>query len=147
VGGPAKLAEMFNVSKQAASEWGRVRPIPRHARPRLEQLVRQRASEPDENINRGVGDTPWRSLASLIEGTGLQIAPPPDERESVKASSTWQAMTEEHKNDLRSYVRQAALIAAAVQHLLPHDSAHNIIATLSTEVSAHVNHELLRFRQ
>jgi hypothetical protein len=79
-------------------------------------------------------------------GTGLQVAPPSGEWQSVKARNTWRAMPEEHKNELRGYVRHAALIAAAVQRLLPYESAGNVIATLSTEVSAHVNQELLRFR-
>jgi hypothetical protein len=54
-------------------------------------------------------------------------------------------MTEEHRTALGNKVRQAALIAIAIQQLLPDDSARRVVATLSTQVSAHVNTELLRF--
>ena len=144
-GGSVKLGQLFGVSKQATSEWGRVRPIPRHVRPRLEQLIRQRAPATNESLVRGVEDPPWRSLGSLVAGTDLQLTPLPDERRARKAIGAWHGMTEEQKNVLRSYVRRAALIAAAVQQLLSDDSARKVIATLSTEVSAYLNNELLRF--
>lgn len=54
-------------------------------------------------------------------------------------------MTEERKTVLFNYVRQAGLIAMALQQLLKHDSARNVIAKLNAEVSAHVHNELLRF--
>jgi hypothetical protein len=38
-GGPARLAQRFNVSKQAVNDWGRRRPIPRHLRPQLRAFV------------------------------------------------------------------------------------------------------------
>jgi hypothetical protein len=55
-------------------------------------------------------------------------------------------MTDENRTVLLNYVRQAGLIAMAVQQLLKHDSAHNVIATLNAEVNVHVNNELLRRR-
>lgn len=139
-GGPAKLGQLFGVSKQAASEWGRVRPIPRHVRSRLEQVV---ASGADVNVERAVEDPPWRLLGSQVTGTGLQLPPPADEYRSSRGSDTWRAMTAENKNGILNYVRQAALIAMAVQQLLKDDSAHKVIATLNAEVNAHVNNELL----
>jgi len=144
-GGALKLAQTLGVSKQAASEWGRVRPIPRHARPRLEQLVRQRASLGSESVERSLEETPWQSLGALVAGTDLRLAPPRDERRSRDARGAWHGMTEEHRTALGNKVRQAALIAIAIQQLLPDDSARRVVATLSTQVSAHVNTELLRF--
>jgi hypothetical protein len=44
-GGAAALARAFNVSKQAVSGWGRIQPIPRHARPRLEDYVKGRRDD------------------------------------------------------------------------------------------------------
>lgn len=38
-GGPSKLAVIFKVSKQAAGEWGTIRPIPRHVRPGVYEYV------------------------------------------------------------------------------------------------------------
>lgn len=54
-------------------------------------------------------------------------------------------MSEEDKTALLNWVRQASLIAMALQQLLKHDSARTIIVTLNAEVSAHVHNELLRF--
>jgi hypothetical protein len=38
-GGASALAKLFGVTAAAASEWGRVRPIPRHLRPRIEEYI------------------------------------------------------------------------------------------------------------
>jgi len=38
-GGAAALARLFGVTAPAASEWGRIRPIPRHLRPRIEDYL------------------------------------------------------------------------------------------------------------
>jgi hypothetical protein len=38
-GGASALAKLFGVTAAAASEWGRVRPIPRHLRPRIEEYL------------------------------------------------------------------------------------------------------------
>jgi hypothetical protein len=40
-GGQQHLAQLFGVSQSAISEWGRIRPIPRHARARLVGYVDQ----------------------------------------------------------------------------------------------------------
>lgn len=141
-GGPANLARLFDASKQAVSEWGRVRPIPRHLRPRLEDFIRQRRTAGNESV--GPSDAPWPSLGWLIAGTELRLMPPSNEKRARRAASAWQGMTEDRKNVLRNYVRNAALIATVVQQLLSDDSGRKVIATLSVAVSAHVNTELLR---
>jgi hypothetical protein len=38
-GGVERLAKLFGVTKGAASRWGRVAPIPRHLRPRIEEFI------------------------------------------------------------------------------------------------------------
>lgn len=38
-GGATKLGRVFGVSKQAASQWGNTRPIPRHLRLRLREYT------------------------------------------------------------------------------------------------------------
>ncbi len=58
-GGVAPLARMFRVTPQAASEWGRTRPIPRHVRPRLEEYLGLRGGDRAE---------PVESLDELLRG-------------------------------------------------------------------------------
>jgi hypothetical protein len=60
-GGPTALAKMFGVTSPAASEWGRIRPIPRHVKRSLEEFVGLRASAAVE-----VQGTAVRSLAEKI---------------------------------------------------------------------------------
>jgi hypothetical protein len=60
-GGPAALAKMFGVTSPAASEWGRIRPIPRHLKRSLEEFVGLRASAAVE-----VQGTAVRSLAEKL---------------------------------------------------------------------------------
>jgi hypothetical protein len=143
-GGPANLARLFGASKQAVSEWGRVRPIPRHLRPRLEDFIRRHASAGKATVREGDEDVPWRSLGWLIAGTELKLMPPSNKRQASTATNAWQGMNDDRRNVLRNYVRSAAFIATAAKQLLSNDAAGKLIATLSAEVSAHVNTELLR---
>jgi hypothetical protein len=39
-GNQKALADVFGVAQSAISEWGRTRPIPRHARPRLQEFLK-----------------------------------------------------------------------------------------------------------
>ena len=145
-GGSAKLAILFHVSKQAASEWGRVRPIPRHLRPQLEQFVRLGASltrtplKPESSLEA----TPWESLQSLVTGSGLRLTPPANPTEAVRVEQAWQGMAETRKDEIRNYVRRAALAAAAIDELLTRNSARKVIATLNAEVSSVLNANILR---
>jgi hypothetical protein len=141
-GGALKLAEKLDVSKQAMSEWGRTRPVPRHARARLEAIVQGHAAG-NESLERKTDDTPWQSLGSVVVGTDLHVAPPSGARGASKARRAWQHIGEDQKNELRNYVRQAALIAAAIKQLLSDDAAQKFIAALSAEVTTHVNNKLL----
>jgi hypothetical protein len=140
--GATKLAKALGVSKQVISEWGRRRPIPRHARARLEYIVRAHAAG-EESRKRETDDAPWKALASLIAGTDLNVAAPPGARRASKAHRAWQRIGDDQKNEVRNYVRQAALIATAIKQLLSNDAAEKVIATLSVEVTAHVNNKLL----
>jgi DNA-binding transcriptional regulator YdaS (Cro superfamily) len=139
VGGATKLAKTLEMSKQAISEWGRTRPIPRHARARLEDIVRGRIIVNEAKTN----DTPWQVLGSVVIGTGLHVAPPLAMRRANRVRLAWQRADEDQKNDLRNYVRQAAFIATAIKELLSNDVAQKLIAALSAEVSTHVNKKLL----
>jgi len=58
-GGPKALAKMFGVTSPAASEWGRIRPIPRHVKRSLEEYVGLRAS--------AVAEIHGKTLRSLAE--------------------------------------------------------------------------------
>jgi DNA-binding transcriptional regulator YdaS (Cro superfamily) len=141
-GDATKLAKRLGMSKQAVSDWGRRRPIPRHARERLERIVRGHAAE-NESLERKTDDTPWQSLDSVVAGTDLHLAPPSGARRANRARRAWHRVSEDQKNELRNYVRQAALIAVAIKQLLSDDAAQRFIAALSAEVTAHVNNKLL----
>jgi hypothetical protein len=65
-GGPTALAKMFGVTSPAASEWGRIRPIPRHLKRPLEEFVGLKASAAPEAQGRAL-----RSLAEKIASSGL----------------------------------------------------------------------------
>ena len=72
-GGPAALARMFGVTLPAASEWGRIRPIPRHLRPRIEDFVGpSRPGTPDE-----VTDSGKVSLSELARDLLRLLEPDP----------------------------------------------------------------------
>ena len=60
------------------------------------------------------------------------------------ARRAWDDLSEDQKNELRNYVRLAAIIAAAIKQLLSNEAAHKLIAALSDEVTSHVNNKLLR---
>jgi hypothetical protein len=70
-GGPAALAKMFGVTSPAASEWGRIRPIPRHLKRSLEEFVGLRASAAVEVQGTAVGSLaekiPFPRLAQDVE--------------------------------------------------------------------------------
>src|SRR5262245_57384492 len=71
-GGPALLAKMFGVTAPAAREWGRIRPIPRHVRPRLETFVRSvevpgtRSVEILPGTETGAGSSALQELVRLL---------------------------------------------------------------------------------
>jgi hypothetical protein len=67
-GGPAALAKMFGVTLPAASEWGRIRPIPRHARPRLEDYVKPKRPVDAEGVSEPAPvSASVRDLVRLLE--------------------------------------------------------------------------------
>src|SRR5436309_4500337 len=82
-GGPVNLARVFGASKQAVSEWGRARPIPRHLRPRLEDFIKRHASSGNESVEQDK-DAPWRSLGLLIAGSELKLTPPSNKRQASR---------------------------------------------------------------
>ena len=134
------------MSKQAASEWGRVRPIPRHVRPQLERFVRLGSSlseKPREPGSLPEG-TPWESLQSLVVGISLHLTPPANPTDTVRIEQAWHDMAEKRKDEIRNYVRRAALAAAAIDQLLTRDSARRVIATLNAEVNSLLNANILR---
>jgi hypothetical protein len=79
-GGAAALARLFGVTAPAASEWGRIRPIPRHLRPRIEDYLglgaRTRAERAHEALasHRRVLERIQDLL--LVEMPGLDKLPP-----------------------------------------------------------------------
>lgn len=144
-GGSAKLAGIFGVSKQATSEWGRVRPIPRHVRPRLEQFVRvgsPLSPKPTEPA-RPREATPWESLESLVTGIGLRLTPPTNRTDAVRVEEGWHRMAEEQRDEIRNYVRRAALAAATIDQLLTRGPARKVIGALNKEISSSLNAKIL----
>lgn len=144
VGGPAQLARMFQASKQAASEWGRTRGIPRHLRSQLEELVRQRSSaqiaEPTGELR---NEDPLERLESLLSGTPLRLALRLTADQRVGVSRAWGRMSAKQRDKIRNSVSRAAVVAIAVEQLLGRDRARKVIALLNSEVSSAVRREFI----
>ena len=64
------LAVIFHAKASSASEWGRIRPIPKHLRPRLEEFVHGRPVERGYSI-------PGPRRGSVEAATALYGSPPP----------------------------------------------------------------------
>ena len=64
-GGAAALARLFGVTAPAASEWGRIRPIPRHLRPRIEDYLGLGARTHAERAREGLAS--YRRVLERIQ--------------------------------------------------------------------------------
>jgi len=87
-GGASALAKLFGVTAAAASEWGRVRPIPRHLRPRIEEYLgsaRKTRTDDEALTSRKVLEIQELLLRRMPELNGLPSRYREQYEERVKA--------------------------------------------------------------
>jgi transcriptional regulator with XRE-family HTH domain len=93
---------------------------------------------------RGVaeGGRTWdAALRPLLASTGLRLAT--RGKTSARIDRAWRELAEERKEEVRTLVRRAVALAAAVEHLLPEASARAVNHELSAELSATVIDRIL----
>lgn len=81
------------------------------------------------------------ALRPLLASTGLRLAA--DRKQRTRLDRAWRALAEEHKEDIRTLVRRAVALAAAVEHLLPEASARAVNGEISAELSATIAARIL----
>ncbi len=81
------------------------------------------------------------TLRPLLAATGLRLAA--RGKMSARLNRAWRDLGEERKEEVRTLVRRAVALAAAVEHLLPEASARAVNQELSAELSATVMSRIL----
>ena len=81
------------------------------------------------------------ALRPLLTASGLKLAA--QGKMSARLNRAWRDLGEERKEEIRTLVRRAMALAAAVEHLLPEASARAVNQELSAEMSATVTRLIL----
>lgn len=81
------------------------------------------------------------ALRPLLASTGLRLAP--RGKQTAKLNRAWRQLPEERREEVRTLIRRAAALAAAVEHLLPEPSARAVNRELSAELSARIIDRIL----
>jgi transcriptional regulator with XRE-family HTH domain len=81
------------------------------------------------------------ALRPLLAASGLRLIPPGKNRDRL--TRAWSTLPEDKKEQVRTLVRRAVALAAAVDHLLPEASARAVLRELSAELSATVAGRIL----
>lgn len=92
----------------------------------------------------GVAEEPrtWHAaLRPLLASSGLRLAAAG--KAGMRLNRAWGRLDEARKEDVRTLVRRAVALAAAVEHLLPPASARAVMRELSAELSATVTSRIL----
>jgi hypothetical protein len=77
----------------------------------------------------------WEAaLEPLLVGTALRL-PQASVSSGRKLDRAWQELSEDRREEIRNFVRRIALVAVAIEELLPAKSARAVNAELSTEMS------------
>jgi len=85
----------------------------------------------------------WEAaLDPLLAGTMLSL-PRAAVSSGRKVDRAWQQLSEERREEIRNFVRRIALVAVAIEQLLPEKSARAVHDQLSTEVSTVVIDRIL----
>ncbi len=85
----------------------------------------------------------WEAaLDPLLAGTMLHL-PRAAVSSGRKVDRAWQQLSEERREEIRNFVRRIALVAVAIEQLLPEKSARAVHDQLSTEVSTVVIDRIL----
>jgi hypothetical protein len=146
-GGIARLARILGVTAGAVSQWGRTRPIPRHARARLEHYVQ---TTPSTTVAGNEAKTREPSLAappdvltwlSHFLGSGPIVDPALSSRLSVRDHRRLVARIEEAQTRLRSELeemrRQLERELSEYQRLLALESRSRKRQEVGSRVSLH----------
>jgi transcriptional regulator with XRE-family HTH domain len=81
------------------------------------------------------------ALRPLLASSGLRLAA--DRKMRTRLDRAWRALAEERREDIRTLVRRAVALAAAVDHLLPEASARAVNHEISAELSATIAARIL----
>ena len=81
------------------------------------------------------------ALRPLLASSGLRLAS--DRKLRTRLDRAWRSLAEERKEELRTLVRRAVALAAAVEHILPEASARAVNQELSVELSATIATRIL----
>jgi transcriptional regulator with XRE-family HTH domain len=77
----------------------------------------------------------WEAaLEPLLVGTTLRL-PRASASSGRKVDRAWQELSEERREEIRTFVRRIALVAVAIEELLPGTSARAVNDQLSTELA------------
>jgi transcriptional regulator with XRE-family HTH domain len=99
------------------------------------------AEAPRASVAEGGGA--WeRALEPLLGGTTVRL-PRASVSSARKADRAWQELSEERKEEIREFVRRIAVVAVAIQALLPAKAAKAVTDELSTELSTVVVDRIL----
>ena len=81
------------------------------------------------------------ALRPLFASSGLRLAA--DRKMRARLDRAWRTLAEERKEDIRTLVRRAVALAAAVEHILPEASARAVNGEISAELSATIAARIL----
>lgn len=81
------------------------------------------------------------ALRPLLASTALRL--PARGKTSARLDRAWRTLAEERKDEVRTLVRRAVALAAAVEHLLPEASARAVNHELSAELGATIIERIL----
>ncbi len=85
----------------------------------------------------------FSTLQSVVAGTPLKLQRPRRGASSAKAERAWQDLPDDRREEVRNYLRRAALIAIAVEQLLPRRSARVMIEALGAHVTSAVTTKIV----
>ena len=81
------------------------------------------------------------ALRPLFASSGLRLAA--DRTMRGRLDRAWRTLAEERKEDIRTLVRRAVALSAAVEHILPEASARAVNGEISAELSATIAARIL----
>jgi transcriptional regulator with XRE-family HTH domain len=84
----------------------------------------------------GAGEAAWQAaLEPLLGGTGLRL-PRGSPTARRRADRAWGGLSEERREDVRAFVRRVAIVAVAIEALLPPRAARPVVDALSRALAS-----------
>jgi hypothetical protein len=88
----------------------------------------------------------WETaLEPLLGGTAIRL-PRPSVSSARKADRAWRELSEERREEIREFVRRIAVVAVAIEALLPAKAAKTVTDELGAELSTVVVDRILAAR-